>query len=153
MPGPKMNTISIDRPSLLKLNPDKAEDFDKAMIPDELLDILKTNSSDTKVALVHMPDFGFLYVATGSKLHQFDPNLLELKEQDFQIQTQPKHKEDTGGSAVDIVLDKDEGGIIKPGTNVLFRFGPKTEESIAQAKLVAKELEGLIGCKEIKLIE
>ncbi|CAJ1933438.1 unnamed protein product [Cylindrotheca closterium] len=152
MPGPKLNTLSIDRPSLLTLNPDVAEDFDKAMIPDELLDELKSNSSAEKVAMVHIPDFGFLYVATNGQVHQFDPNLLEVVSQDFQIQTQPKHKDDKG-SAVDIVLELDEAGVIKPGTNVLFRFGPKSAESIAQAKTVASQLQGLLGCRDIQLIE
>ena len=151
--GPTMNVKSIDRPSLLTLNPDIAEDFDKAMIPDELMDALKENSSDTKVALIYLPDFGFLYVATGSKVHQFDPNLLELEHQDFQIQTQAKHKDDVGGSAVDIAMELDEGGIIKPGQQVLFRFGPRTDESIAQAKAFAKEFQEFIGWREIKLIE
>lgn len=148
-----MNTISIDRPSLLKLNADVAEALDQAIMPDELLDLLKTNSSASKVAMTHMPDFGFLYVATNGQVHQFDPNLLEVATQDFQIQTQAKHKDDVGGSAVDIVLELDDGGIIKPGKNVLFRFGPKSEESIAQAKIVAKELQGLLGSKEISLVE
>eukprot|EP00980_Cylindrotheca_fusiformis_P002543 scaffold600_cov68-Cylindrotheca_fusiformis.AAC.1 len=163
MPPPEMKTVSFPRPSLLELNSTIAEDFDKAMLPGQLLAQLKESVNDDKVAMVYLPAFGFLYVATETKVHQYDPNLLEFQKQPFQIVlNQDKRKKK---SIVLIQQDlEEEASVKKPGSNILFVF-PTTEEkeeedfrvatalALEQAKLVAKQLEALLGCPEIKLKE
>lgn len=147
MPPPEMKSISFPRPSLLELNNQVAEDVSTAMLPDQLLQKLKEDMmGESNVAMTFLPAFGFLYIAADSKVHQFDPNLLEVKDQPFQIVV-------TAEGIVEIIQELDEAGIIKPGKNVVFRFGPKTnEQSMEQAKKVAKDIETLLGCQEIKLL-
>jgi hypothetical protein len=144
MPPPEMKSISFPRPSLLELNEEYCEDFSKAMIPNELLQTLKDASEDSNVAMTFLPQFGFLYIATDSKIHQFDSNLMELKLQPFQIVVVNK--------IVELVQQLDDAGIMKPGKNIVFRFGPLSDQSMEQAKMVAKEMRGLLGCDEIKVV-
>jgi hypothetical protein len=144
MPPPEMKSISFPRPSLLELNKECCEDFSKAMIPDGLLQTLKDASGDSNVMMTFLPQFGFLYIATDSNIHQFDSNLMELKLQPFQIVVVNK--------IVELVQQLDDAGIMKPGKNIVFRFGPLNDQSMEQAKMVAKEMQGLLGCGEIKVV-
>ena len=140
-----MKTAVFERPSLLELNKECVEDFDKAMLPQQLMDNLKEESGDSNVAMTLLPQFGFLYIATKSQVHQYDHNVLEFKEQPFQIIK--------NGSNLEIVQELDDGGSMKAGKNVLFRFGTYNDESLEQAKMVAKEMEPLLECGEIKVVE
>lgn len=141
-----MKCISFPRPSLLELNKECCEDFSKAMIPNGLLQPLKDASGDSNVAMALLPQFGFLYIAADSKIHQFDSNLMELKLQPFQIVVVVVNK------IVELVQQLDDAGIMKPGKNVVFRFGPLSDQSMEQAKMVANEMQGLLGCGKIKVV-
>jgi hypothetical protein len=146
MPPPEMKCISFPRPSLLELNKECCEDFSKAMIPKSLLQTLKDASGDSNVAMAFLPKFGFLYIATDSKIHQFDSNLMELKLQPFQIVVTATT------NIVQLLQQLDDAGIMKPGKNIVFRFGPLSEQTMEQAKMVANEMQDLLGCEEIKVV-
>jgi hypothetical protein len=143
MPPPEMKKISFKRPSLMELH-SLAEDFSKAMIPADLLKVLKDESREANVCITLLPQFGFLYVATNSKVHQYDPNILEFKDYPFQI----TKNIDT----IEISQALEDARFVEGGKNILFRFGSCSDESMEQAKIVAKKVEGLLGY-EIQVAE
>lgn len=127
MPPPEMKSISFERPSLLTLH--EALDDSKVMIPTPLRKVLKELSGDAKVAIVFIPAFGYLYAATESSILEYDVNLLENAKIKFQLISK------IGGSVE----------ISQKGLGTLFTFGIYSAASMAQAKIVAKEMEGLLG--------
>ena len=144
MPPLEMKTIAFPKPSLLELNQVATEDFDKAMIPNALLDKLKEASSDGNIAFILLPAFGFLYVAFNSKVHQYDANLLETNQRKFQIL-----KDSNGVFQIAQSLEDEDAAAAKrlmsTGRNILFQFGNDGDESLKQAKDVAEQLKPLLG--------
>jgi hypothetical protein len=130
MPPPETKSVSFQKPPLLTLN-QSAIQLDKAMIPTPLRTLLKDISGDGIVGMVSLPQFGYLYVATDDSLLDYELNLLDNKHRPFQIV---------------VVVDGHVQIVPKgKGTPVLFDFGAQSEESMAQARKVAKEMESLLG--------
>jgi hypothetical protein len=134
MPPPETKSISFAKPSLLTLNPSAIIDMDKAMIPTPLRTMLKDISGDGIVGMVLLPQFGYLYVTIDDKLLDYEVNLLDNKLRPFRI----------------VVVENENNAHVRiaprgRGTPVLFDFGEKNEASMEQAKMVAKEMETLLG--------
>ena len=137
MPPPETKSISFSKPSLLKWNSKSSiVDLDKAMIPTPLRTLLQDISGDDLVGMVLLPQFGYLYVAMNNQLLDYELNLLDNQNKPFQIQK-------IGDNAIQIAPK----GLAN--TPVLFDFGTdhSDDDSLRQAKQVAKEMESLLGYK------
>mmetsp|Transcript_55769 Transcript_55769/g.83059 ORF Transcript_55769/g.83059 Transcript_55769/m.83059 type:complete len:141 (+) Transcript_55769:123-545(+) len=131
MPPPEMKTITITKPSLLTLNPKHSTHLSSAMIPTPLRTTLTSQSSPTQIALITLPQFGYLYTCLDSQIHEYEPNLLTNPPLAIYYKLGADSKVYIGHQ------DLEEHG--------LYFFGIYSMVSMAQARIVAKEMEGVLG--------